>query len=292
MVRADENQSKKNKKKIIALSVLGLFIFAVVVVGAGLVLSKIKSRTSDASTQEQFVGQAQSSDQLQAECQNSATELIQNSDLSQAFDEYKKHAENCREVYITAEDESRKHRSEGMYPDLVEDLIKRAKIENKSLAFDILKFAKELPAWEFYQGPIVCSSAKVLDAWEESLKSTAEKVCYKANEFQEKVVAQLKDKNFSVLELLESQNSVAWLGSPESDTGCPEKLSSIIKISQNATTGAVQVKDAQRVTEQNILSVVFAANSDSDKLILEFAPQEDGCVRFESALVPNLQTNE
>ena len=291
-MRSEENQSKKNKKKVIVLSVLGLIAFAVVIAVAVAILSKIKNRASDASTQEQFVGQAQSSDQLQAECQNSATELIQNSNLSQALDEYKKHAENCREVYITAEDESRKYRSEGMYPDLVEDLIKRAQVENKSMAFDILKFAKELPAWEFYQGPIVCSSAKVLEAWEEALKSTAEKVCYKPNEFQEKIVAQLKEKNFSILELLQSENSVAWLGSPESDTGCPEKISSIIKISNNATAGAVQIKDVQRVTEQNTLSVVFAANSDSDKLILEFAPQADGCVKFESALVPNLQTNE
>lgn len=291
-MRADDNQSKTSKKKIILLSVLGLIGFSLVIAGSVLILSKIKARTSESSTQEQFVGQAQSSDQLQAECQNSANELIQSEDLSHAFDEYKKHAENCREVYITAADESRNHRSEGMYPDLVEDLIIKAQSENKTLAFDILKFAKELPAWEFYQGPIVCSSAKVLEAWEEVLKSTAEKVCYKPSDFQDKVVGQLKEKNFAVLELLQSSSSVAWLGSPESDTGCPEKLSSIIKISQNATSGGVQIKDVQRATEQNVLSVVFAANSDSDKLILEFAPQTDGCLRLESALVPNLQTNE
>lgn len=291
-MRAEDNQRKTSKKKLILLSVLGLVGFALVIVGSVYILSKIKNRTSETPTQEQFVGQAQSSDQLQSECQNSANQLVQNEDLNQAFDEYKKHAENCREVYIASEDESRKYRAEGMYPDLVEDLIKRALVENKSLALDILKFARGLPAWEFYQGPIVCSSAKVLDAWEELLKSTAEKVCYKPSDFQEKIVGQLKDKNFSVLELLQSPSSVAWLGSPESDTGCPEKLSSIIKISQNATNGGVQIKDGQRVTEQNILSVVFAANSDSDKLILEFAPQADGCVRFESALVPNLQTNE
>jgi hypothetical protein len=291
-VRPDENKNKTSKKKIILLSVLGALGFAGVVAGSMFTLSKIKARTSEASTQEQFVGQAQSSDQLQAECQNSADELIQNEDLNQAFDEYKKHAENCREVYISSVDESRNYRSEGMYPDLAEDLIKRAQLENKTLALDILKFAKELPAWEFYQGPIVCSSAKVLDAWEELLKSNAEKVCYKPSEFQEKVVGQLKDKNFAVLELLQSNNSVAWLGSPESDTGCPEKLSSIIKISQNATAGGVQIKDGQRATEQNVLSVVFAEDANSDKLILEFAPQADGCVRFEAALVPNLQTNE
>ena len=291
-MRAEDNQRKTSKKKLILLSIIGLVGFALVIMGSVIILSKIKNRTSVASTQEQFVGQAQSSDQLQLECQNSANELIQNEDLKHAFDEYKKHAENCREVYVATSNESRNYRSEGMYPDLVEDLIKRAQVENKSLALDILKFAKELPAWEFYQGPIVCPSAKVLEAWEELLKSSAEKVCYKTTEFQDKVVGQLKDKNFLVLELLQSPSSVAWLGSPESDTGCPEKLSSIIKISQNATAGAVQIKDLQRVTEQNILSVVFAANTESDKLILEFAPQEDGCVKFESALVPNFQTNE
>lgn len=291
-MRAEDNQSKKSKKKLILLSTIGLVGFVLVVAGSVFVLSKIQIRTSETSTQEQFVGQAQSSDQLQSECQNSANQLIQNEDLKQAFDEYKKHAENCREVYISSTDESRNYRSEGMYPDLVEDLIKKALIENKPMALDILKFAKELPAWEFYQGPIVCASGKVLDAWDELLNSTAQKVCYKAEEFQEKVVAQLKDRNFLVLEILYPTKSVAWLGSPESDTGCPEKLSSIIKIAEKATAGGVPIKDAQRVTEQNVLSVVFAANTDSEKLILEFAPQEDGCVKFESALVPNLQPNE
>ena len=258
-----------------------------------IILSKINEmRAADSGNQEQFQGQAQSSEQLQAECQHSARAMSEEVDVARAFNEFKKNAESCLDVYVTLEDDNKLLRNEGMYADLSADLIKAAYKTDKKLAFEILAFAKQLPAWEFYNGPVVCPSARVLEAFEQSLKSTEEKICVKPDEYKTKVVPELKAKNFDFLLRLVPHAEVVWLGTSESDSGCPKKFDEIIKLIAESAGAGVELREEERANEMNQLSAVFGDKTDNDKVILQFSNETDGCIRFESVLVQNLQTNE
>ncbi len=280
------DQEKKSAKKKLAYLIIGSLIVLAVISTTGIfILSKIKSAapTASAGTQEQFAGQAETSQELQAECQKSAVSVSKNENLQQAVDEFKKHVENCREVYFTGEEKT-KFRNEGMYPDLAIDLLAFLNAENKTTALDFLAYLKTVTPWQFYMGPIVCDSKNIIAAYEESIKPAQEKICVKNADFKTLVFNELKNKNFEVLDRTLMQGSVAWLGSPESDAGCPEKISNIIKTTKQVTEGAVDVKESETVTETKETSVVFRNKSDEDKLVLEF-DEVNGCIQLKAALV-------
>lgn len=259
--------------------------------GAYYILNRIKTDSTAAQTgQEQFVGGAETSQQLQSECQKSATEIAISPNLENAVIEFKKHVEPCREVYFSVEKKSQDYRNEGMYPDLVIDLARGLAKADKPKALELLKFAKTLGAWEFNMGPVVCDSKAVVEAYEESLNLPDEKLCIKRAEFKTKLFEELKNKNFSILPKMLPNDKAAWLGVPDSDAGCPEKISSLVKISQNATTGNLSVEEDQQAQETQDLSVVFKSAAE-DKLILQFGAQGD-CLELKAALVPGLQSNE
>jgi hypothetical protein len=282
-----------NKNKTITVIVISLIVFAVVLVISMLILSKINEKQdSDPGSQEQFQGQAQSSEQLQSECQLSARSMADESNIQRAFKEFKKNAEACLDVYVTLDEKKKEFRSEGMYADLSADLIKAAFKTDKKLALEILLFSKQLPEWEFYNGPVVCPSTKVLEAYEQSLKSPPDKLCIKPDEYKSKVVPELRAKNFDFLFRMVPAGEVVWIGTSEGDSGCPKKFDEIMKLLIQSAGAGVELREEERANEMNQLSAVFGDKSNTDKVILQFSTNAESCLRFESVLVQNSQTNE
>ena len=140
-------------------------------------------------------------------------------------------------------------------------------------------------------GPIVCDSKRVVEAAIESLKLPDEKICIKRENFKKQLLPELQNRNFAIYSKLSPNFKAAWLGLPDSDVGCPEKLSSLILISQNATAaGQAAVAVDQHNLESLDISVVFKSATE-DKLIVQFA-QVNECLELKAVLVPGLQSNE
>lgn len=267
----------------LAVVILGFFSYQT--------LSKLKNRANNTEvSQEQFSGAAQVSEFLQAECQRSAEKISKLSDATLMFEEFKQNAENCREVFFNIEGKTQ-IRSEGMYPDVVVDIALLAVKTNKPQAIEVLNFAKSLNAWEFYMGPVVCDSLATVEAYLESINQPDEKICFNSQSDKEKLFTEIKNKNFSILSKSLNSGQVVSIGSQESEEGCPEKISAITKIAQEATSGNLDVVEEQgQNAESGGLNFIFKTKTE-DKLILEFAAVND-CLQLQSVLIPDLQTNE
>lgn len=290
----DDQQKEKSgqKKKNQIIFVISSFS-ALIVVGfvAFFALSKIKENKDSAAgmSQDQFEGEVQISSQLQAECQSSAVKISKMQDASAMEAEYRKNAENCKDVYFALEAEA-SIRKEGMYADIVVDIAKKLAAVDKVKAIEVLKFAREIKTWDFYLGPTSCESNQVLDAYLEALSSTDEKTCVASSEIQSKLVPELTAKNFNYLSKISPQNEVVWLGAPESDLGCPEKVSSILDILKKLTTGAVSAETAPSENDNNQVNVSLKL---SDKETITLVLQgEQNCLRLNSVLIPNPETSE
>lgn len=291
-MNSDIESKQKDKKKMVIMTLVALGAFALITTGGVVILSKIKGKNNladVAGSQEQFAGQAETSQQLQSECQTSANEIGKSEDIAQAIDEYKKHVDNCREVYFTSEEKTQ-YRNEGMYPDLGIDLLTKLAGTDKARANEFLAYLKKLQPWQYYMGPVICDSQNVLGAYEESLKNEEPRTCVKFEEFNDKIYNELKNKNFSVLSSTLNSNNVAWLGAGTSDLGCPEKISAIVKTVQSSA-GTSKIRPIQQKQESTGLNVIFGEGTEDDKVVLEFG-EVNGCFQLKSAAVAGLQTNE
>ncbi|MBY0451659.1 MAG: hypothetical protein K2P92_01405 [Bdellovibrionaceae bacterium] len=283
-----------SRSQIIKLVVSLTLITAIVSFGSYLVLKKLRQNEeaqANAAPQEQFSAQAESSQQLQSECQASVQKLVKSDSLKKSFEEYKRHVDNCREIYFSIEP-VKQFRNEGMYPDIVLDMITIASKTDHAFAVEMLKYAQTLAPWQLYMGPIVCESKPVLQAYEESLNVKENAVCLKIADIKNQLEPQLRNKNFAILSQLMPQSKVAWLGSPEADIGCPEKFSNIVASAVKATQGPVKFEElnSQQSDTRNI-SFVYKTQNDDDSLVLEFGLAGE-CLQFQAALIPGLQTNE
>ena len=283
-------KSNNIKKRVLAAVLAGLGVALVVTISYK-TLSKLKEQELiKENAQEQFAGIAQVSEQLQAECQKSAEKISSLNDATLMFEEYKQKAENCREAFFAFEKKSQL-RSEGMYPDLIVDIAVLAAKTNKAQAVAMLNFSKSINAWEFYMGPIVCSSKATIEAYLESLNPSDNKICFKLQEDKEKLYSEIKNKNFSVLSKSLSSGRVVSIGSPESETGCPGKISAITKIVQDATVGNLSLEVEQiKNSDTGTINFVFKTKTE-DKIILVFAVADD-CLQLQAILIPNLPANE
>jgi hypothetical protein len=169
-VNPDVEERQKDKKKMAIMALIAVLVFAGVSTAGFMFLSKMKSKEAEASaSQEQFAGQAETSQQLQSECQSSANVIAKSTDIHAAIEEFKKHVDSCREVYFTGEEKT-EFRNEGMYPDLSVDLLTKLASTDKAQAVDFLSYLKKLQPWQYYMGPVVCDSQSILNAYEESIK--------------------------------------------------------------------------------------------------------------------------
>lgn len=289
----NNQQEKKpvSKKKQILIGVFAVATISCVLIFSYLTLSKLKEdEKAKELNQEQFAGTAQVSEQLQSECQKSIEKISTLKDADNQFNEFKINVDNCREVYFNTEGNSN-IRTEGMYPDIIVDIAMLAAKTNRNRALEILNFAKGLSPWEFYMGPIVCNSSTTIDAFVESISQKEEKICFNPKTEREKLFAEMKNKNFSILAKTLNYDHVVLVGSPESEEGCPEKISTITKIIQGATSGNLDIEeDKTQSSDDSGMNIVFKTKTD-DKLILEFYPQNN-CLQLQSVLIPNLPTNE
>jgi hypothetical protein len=286
----EPNETKSTHKTVLVAvtSVLALALFSYFAYSS---LSKIKAqKSSTEATQEQFVGAAQISETLQAECQKSAEKIATTKDAEVMIAEYKKNADNCREVYFSLESKNT-FRGEGVYPDIAVDIAAQIAKINIGKALEILNFAKELSPWEFSMGPVSCNSKSVMEAYIESYNSASEKICFKASEYKEKLFTELKNRNFSIFMTTQSQGQVASLGTPDSEVGCPEKISTIVKLAQSATSKDLKLEEEKiEGSENNGVSFIYKTATE-DKLILQFTPINE-CLELQSVFIPNRQTNE
>ncbi len=293
-----DNSNKNNqnpqstKQKTIAFAASA--VAAIIIVGliAYVVLSKIKGDKSqpDVMSQEQFESSPVISSSLQSECQQSAVKLAQLKKIDDLEAEFKAHVENCREIYFSIDGES-KFRKEGMYADLAVDLAHYAYKENKAKSVEILNFAKTLKPWEFYLGPVSCDSHHVLDAYLESLELPNEKTCIRAADYKQKLFSELQNRNFSIFRSLISNQDVVWMGQPESDVGCPEKISTIIDVVKKLTEGPINIEEPKTDENNGTDFYVSIKSNQAEKVALVFRPEGD-CLQLKSILVPNLEISE
>lgn len=288
----DQQEDGGKKKKSIIIFILSS-IAALLVVGtiAFYALTRIQAKkASDVLSQDQFEGDVQISSQLQAECQSSAVKLSKMQEVFAMEAEYKQNAENCKDVYFALES-GPGLRKEGMYADLVVDIAKQMSATDKVKALDLLKFAREIKSWDFYLGPVSCDSQHVLDAYIEAYSSNEEKTCFPPTEVQSKIIPELTNKNFAFLAKLIPSNDVVWLGAPESDLGCPEKISSVTEILKKMTPGAITVESAPNESgDPNQININMKL---SDKETITLILQNDKeCMKLSSVLVPNPDVSE
>lgn len=285
----DEQQSKR---KTIAFIISAVIAILLVLTIGYFTLTKIKGEQvkSDVMSQEQFESSPVVSSNIQSECQQSAMKLTQLKKIDDLENEFKSHVENCREVYFSIDGDS-KFRKEGMYADLAVDLAHFALKENKDRAAAILNFAKTLRPWEFYLGPVSCESDHVLDAYLESLDLPKDKVCIKPSEYKQKLFAAIESKNFNIFRTMLSNDDVVWMGQPESDVGCPEKLSSVIEVIKKLTDGPINIEEPKVDANNGTDFYISIKSHDTEKVALVFRPEND-CLQLKSVLVPNLEVSE
>lgn len=285
----DEQQSKR---KTIAFIISAVVAILLVLTIGYYTLTKIKGdqAKSDVMSQEQFESSPVVSSNIQAECQQSAVKLTQLKKIDDLENEFKAHAENCREVYFAIDGES-KFRKEGMYGDLAVDLAHYALKESKARAVEILTFAKTLRPWEFYLGPVSCESQHVLDAYLESLDLPAEKFCIKPSEYKQKLFAAIQAKDFNIFRSMLSNDDVVWMGQPESDVGCPEKISSVIEVIKKLTEGPINIEEPKVDANNGTDFYISIKSHETEKVALVFKPEND-CLQIKSVLVPNLEVSE
>lgn len=285
-----ENQQAKGKN--IAFAVAATVAVITVGVIGYFTLSKIKGEhvASEVMSQEQFESSPVISSNIQSECQQSVVRLNQLKKIDDLMAEFKMHVENCREVYFSIDGES-KFRKEGMYADLAVDFAHYAFKEDKVKSIEILNFAKTLKPWEFYLGPVSCDSDHVIDSYLESLQLTQKKICITAADYKKKLFSEIENKNFNIFRSLISNQEVVWMGQPESDVGCPEKISTIINMVEKLTQGPIQIEEP-KVDENNGTDLYISIKTDKiEKVALVFRPENE-CLQLRSILVPNLEISE
>ena len=87
-------------------------------------------------------------------------------------------------------------------------------------------------------------------------------------------------------------NEVVWMGMPESDSGCPEKISSVNQILKKLTAGSISLDETQeaKLDENNNFNLNVKL-SDKENLTFLFN-NENECLKLSSVLVPNLEVSE
>lgn len=296
MDQNDKNKSNSSdvssKRKISIIFVAKSFV-ALLLVGlsAYFILSKIKNdKLSNPVSQDQFEGTAEVSSQLQIECQKSAVKISEQKDIAAIETEYRQNAENCKDVYFVLESEG-SFRKEGMYADLVVDIAKIISKSNNPKAVELLQFAKKIKPWDFYLGPVSCDSQHVLDAYIESFSTEEQKTCIKQADLKTLVIPELQNKNFSILSKMVLPQDVVWMGIPESDVGCPEKISSVLQSLKKLTSGSIVVDDKQPDTNENSTLNINIKLSDTESIALIFSQKQE-CLNLSSILIPNLEISE
>lgn len=290
----DQQQEKKGQKRKSQIIFVLSSLAALIVVGyiGYFTLVKLQDRkNSDGGLlQEQFEGDPQFSSQLQIECQNSAVKIAKSQDVGFMESEFRQNLENCKDTSISIDFQSFV-RPEGNYGDIVVDIAKQLVETDKNKAIDLLKYARDMKTWDFYLGPTSCESQHVLDAYVEAFSVTDEKTCVATTDVQSKVVPQIVSKNFSYLAQIVPQNEVVWLGAPESELGCPEKISAVVEILKKLTTGTMDVDSAPvENTESSQINVnIKLSDKDTVTLVLQ---GEQQCLKLSSVLVPNPEVTE
>jgi hypothetical protein len=287
-----QEQAMSRKMKIIFAAASTVAVILVFAVGY-ILLSRIKATDTlaDAATsQEQFEGSPEISSNLQQECQQSAVKLTTLRKIEQLEAEFESHAANCRDVYFAIDFQS-PFRREGMYPDLAVDLAHQAFKEDKNKAHEILNFAKTLKAWDFYLGPVSCDSHHVIDAYIESLDLPTDKLCVKLSDYKTKLIPELQNKNFEILKRLLANDDTVWMGQPESDMGCPEKISSIVQIVKKLSEGNIKVEEPKLESDENTDIFISIKDKETEKVGLVFR-SENECLQIKTVLVPNLEVSE
>ncbi len=285
-----ENNQKSRKSQIIFATASTL---AVILVGtfAYFTLSKIKNgQNSEAMTQEQFEGAPTISSQLQSDCQLSAVKISEMNNGDKMNAEFRANVENCKDVYFMI-DHQTQFRREGMYPDLAVDIAYFVGKTDKNKALELLNFARNLKPWEFYLGPVTCDSQHVIDAYIESFNLPPEKSCIKKAEYKTTLLKDLQNKNFDIFSKMLANDKVVWMGLPDSDVGCPEKLSTVIQTVKKLSQGPINIEEptVQSGDENQINFVVKAAGQ--DKVTLIFTAEKE-CLQLSSILVPELEVSE
>ncbi len=290
-MQPNDEQNPKSRKRQIIFATASISAIAIVGTIAYFSLSKIRgSQTVDTMTQEQFEGAPTISSQLQSDCQQSAIKISEMTNADNMNAEFRANVENCKDVYFVI-DHQTQFRREGMYPDLSVDLAHFMGKTDKAKALDLLKFAREMKPWEFYLGPVTCDSQHVLDAYIESFVLPEDKICFGEADLKTTLLSEMQKKNFDILPKLLANNEVVWMGMPDSDVGCPEKISSIIKTVKNLSEGSDQIEPAQTVEgDTNKVNIVVKAGG-QDKVTLVFSPLNN-CLQINSILVPNLEVSE
>ncbi len=288
----NQKSQQETKKRTLIFAAISIAALVIVAVIAFVTLRSLKDQQSNptALSQEQFEATPELSLALQNECQDSAVKLTKLKNTQELEAEYKAHIENCREVYFSIETES-PFRKEGMYADLAVDLAHFFLKESKDKALGIINFAKSLKPWEFYLGPVSCDSSHVLDAYLESLNLSPDKTCISMAQYKEKLIPELQNKNFKILTSMLANSDVIWMGQPESDVGCPEKISSVLDLTAKLMTGTITVEDPKTEDSDPSQLLLTLKNNGEDKAVLVFH-LENACLQIRSVLVPNLEVIE
>lgn len=280
------SQSRFGNKKIVISLGAGLVLLIVI----ALIIKNSRSFSgSQIVNQEAFQGPAELSAAVLNACQESAEKIVKSESCENKKNEYLQNVEGCAQAYISVDNQPEAF--EGNYGDFavsVAQCYQKSSQTTEARAF--LELVAGKIAWDFYMGPVTCDSQSVLSAYIESFSDKNDFACYKQSDLN-KVLSELKNKNFGIVTKMLPPGSIGYQGVLEADVSCPESISSILKnIQKNLTTG-FEITEPKMDSDNSDQIFVEFTRGGTRILNLHFKTLSDGCLKFESLLAPS-QTTE
>ena len=247
--------------------------------------------TEPALSQDSFQGPAELSTAVQISCQDSAKKIFEESNCAEKEVEFLKNAANCLNVYYSLDIENDSPGTEGNFGDISLQIARCYSALDKSngKAIDFLKKVNAQFDWDIYMGPISCDSKSTLSAQIESYSKARVLKCLKASDLPD-LVAELKNRNFKILETLLATDEIGHQGIIEADVSCPEPFVNIEKNLTRLLATAFEITEPK--LEPGAPDDVFIelTRNNIRLLNLQFKVKTDGCLHFQSLLAPPVES--
>lgn len=315
----EENKRNRPEQKILLKTlIIGISILLLAIFFLVKKLNQTVQAEGAESAQDTFQGSAEISPALQADCQTSVQKIFSTKNCDEKRTEFFSRLNSCKMMFFSI-DAQVGVTTEGSYADLLttisscylkgepkNDGSSQNKTNNNEKAADVLKKGLALEPWDMSWGPASCPSRTVIAAHLESLELQDQFVCMQNSEIN-KLFAELKNKNFSILKTLVTGQDIVSHGFIQTDVACPEKVTNIIselqkhlkesftlaKASRGENSGENSSETTNTKAESSVLPVDILDDSTQERRYqLQFALDQQGCIHFKSLLLPSDESFE
>ena len=291
----DKNKEKQNQKPdYSSLKRMAVFavLFIVLLVG-GLILKKKFENGLAASeaSQESFQGPAELSTSVQADCLQTAKDVLGEVDCKVKDEKFIAAITACQSASYQTET------AEGNFADLTIHISEcyYEKQNDRAAAIQILDKTQQIvPEWEVFQGPISCPSKPILNALKESYAESKKFTCLKSGDVSQ-LVSKLQNKEFSLLSEMVKPGELVQQGFMDSDASCPDTMATMLDYLGKIAKNNVTVKELidEKPSEEKVNDRYLEVYNGSKKLLnLHFKIDAEDCLNFVSLLAESGESFE